>query len=309
MAKKITPKSTKPEIYEAYEQLLKDNAKATENQPQIKKEVEMKTAIVEKVKEMTMESLISTMADSKVQVMSTMESLMAKLNNEVVKFNEVQQAIEFAREELKTVHNVTNLLNNIQSLEDMRDQKSIEIQAEIDNLQVELEKKAVEQREQYETYKRNRKRDEEQFDYDMRISQRNTKTEYELKIKNYQDQLKDLEDKQAYFQELEAARGKFDEEKALAVNEAAKNAEETQIKKNGYKIREMEHTYKSAIALKDQTIETQTAKIDDLVVAINELKERNKELMVEVSGIAKASIDGASKSASNINVTTSDNKK
>ena len=309
MAKKITPKSTKPEIYEAYEQLLKDNAKATENQPQIKKEVEMKTAIVEKVKEMTMESLISTMADSKVQVMSTMESLMAKLNNEVVKFNEVQQAIEFAREELKTVHNVTNLLNNIQSLEDMRDQKSIEIQAEIDNLQVELEKKAVEQREQYETHKRNRKRDEEQFDYDMRISQRNTKTEYELKIKNYQDQLKDLEDKQAYFQELEAARGKFDEEKALAVNEAAKNAEETQIKKNGYKIREMEHTYKSAIALKDQTIETQTAKIDDLVVAINELKERNKELMVEVSGIAKASIDGASKSASNINVTTSDNKK
>ncbi len=223
MENKITSKSTKNQILEAYESLLSKLKSQKSEEPKKVQEEQKKEEIVSKAGELSNEGIIKRISDLKVSVSSSLDNLGEQYLTEYKKFAELQEAIEIEKNNLKDLYGLSANSDSLAAMilaqkeqkesfeKEMANQKSeLEdlIKSEKENFEHEMSQKRevwkkeqidqdLKAKETQEELKKSRKRDEEEYEYNLKIKRKKEQDIYE---QNKLQQEKELEEKKVSFE-------------------------------------------------------------------------------------------------------------
>ena len=188
----ITKTSTKNEIFDAYETLIKKVADLDNMKPQEIREKEEKQAIVKKVSEMTPDTIIRGIADLKLKVATAFDQVEDSLLAEQKKLAEIRQAIEVQKTMIDELYQVKVTADSLAAMLLAHREKKLQLEAESVELKAALaqkredfdadmtrkkvdwdKEKAIIQAELKEEKDRSRKehqREEDEFTYNLQLS-------------------------------------------------------------------------------------------------------------------------------------------
>jgi hypothetical protein len=257
-AKKLSMKSTKEEMLDAYNTILKQLQEKRENEMKPEKKIEEKKIIetVKAAESLTSEGVVRELGNLKFDIGKTLTSISDSLEAQVVSLNGLQNAISAKEKELQELYEIDKSAMSLAALIESQnlkrrefltemEQKKEELIREIDNMQEVWDKAkeehdaAVKERDTAE--KKRQAREKEEFDYVFQKEQQqlkdkaayeNDKWENEIKSKKEQaeKELKSREqviaEKEEELTDLRKRSASFPKELEFAVNKAVKEASE-----------------------------------------------------------------------------------
>ena len=336
METKVTTKSTKNQILDAYNALLKQQQEKKTEEPKKVQVQQQKLELTEKAKSLSHEGIVKNITDLKVSVASSLDKLGENFVSEFKKFEELQQAINIEKQNLEDLYqlsaNTDSLAVMLLAQKEKRDQFEQEMELRKKELNDQIvatkekhelemvEKRAAWKKEQAdyqyaemdqtEKIKKERDREEEEFQYNLKITRKKGADQFEEKK---QKQEKELAEKKAAFQKEFADRKAAIEEAETELNELRKKAAEfpselekavtgaiqsttEKLESNyNFEIKLREKEVEGEIKLKDQTIATLNAKIKEMDTAMKEMSQKTIKAESSVKDIAIKAIESSSK--------------
>lgn len=347
MEPEISLKNTKNEILAAYEEALKKMQTQKTTEPKQVQEEKRQQETIKKASENTTEGIVNGITTLKLNVAKELDKLSELLTAEFKKLEDIQIAIRLEKHNLEELYQVTanadSLAAMIQSQKDkkslfeteMADKRNaLEEKMNADKLsfdeKIKNEKESFEtsmkdqkelwkteqliwtelQKELKEKYEKERKREEEEYVYTLKLTRKKEADLYEEKKNSL---LKELTEKKIAFDKDIANReaevvSAENELKELRTKSAAFPSEiektvATSVKSATDKLQaefrfEKELTAKQTegdIKLKEQTIETLKSKIKDMDVIISELSKKAVTAESSVKDIAMKAIESSGK--------------
>jgi hypothetical protein len=324
MTKTISDKNTKTEILEAYNDMLEKmkEQKAADTKV-IKKEVEEKE-IVKKASQHSVEGIVKNMADLKLEIIKSMDSLGERLITEFKKLTELQQAIEVETKTIEDIYNIKVEAESLTALIAAQRDKRIAFEAEMEQKKADFDndmtqKKLLWKKEQddfefakkeRETQsKKERQREEEDYLYNLQLKRKKEADVYEENAANLE---KELTEKKAAFEKefIERESSLSAREKELAelkarvdlfpkeLEKAIKDAEKSVTERLNFT-----HSHEAELASKEiegdrklyqQKIAALESKIGEQDDLIKQLTQKANEAGLQVQSIAIKAIEGAS---------------
>ncbi|MDR1895624.1 MAG: hypothetical protein LBR10_02405, partial [Prevotellaceae bacterium] len=107
MESQISNKSTKTEILEAYEALLKNVQQAKNEVPKQVQEEKHKKETVEKVSGITVEGIVKNIHNLKSNLSNSLDELQISLSNEFKKLEEIRAAIVIEKQSLEDLYSLS----------------------------------------------------------------------------------------------------------------------------------------------------------------------------------------------------------
>jgi hypothetical protein len=324
MTKTISDKNTKTEILEAYNDMLEKmkEQKAADTKV-IKKEVEEKE-IVKKASQHSVEGIVKNMADLKLEIIKSMDSLGERLITEFKKLTELRQAIEVETKTIEDIYNIKVEAESLTALIAAQRDKRIAFEAEMEQKKADFDndmtqKKLLWKKEQddfefakkeRETQsKKERQREEEDYLYNLQLKRKKEADVYEENAANLE---KELTEKKAAFEKefIERESSLSAREKELAelkarvdlfpkeLEKAIKDAEKSVTERLNFT-----HSHEAELASKEiegdrklyqQKIAALESKIGEQDDLIKQLTQKANEAGLQVQSIAIKAIEGAS---------------
>jgi len=319
MDKKITIKSTKNQIMEAYNELLKKLQAQKAEEPKKVQEQQQKTELTNKAKDLSNESIVKDITDLKVSVSAEFDKLAGQFVSEYKKFEELQKAINIEKQNLEDLYQLSANTDSLAVMLLAQKEKREQFEQEMAERQQELSEKIKTDKEKHEAEMaekrslwkkeqedkqlaakekeaittKERKREEEEYNYNLKISRKKEADLYEEKKLKLE---KELTEKKAAFEK------EFAERKA-AIEEA--EAELTELrKKNKAFPAELEKAVNDAIKntteklvsahqfeikLREKEIEGELKLKDQTITALNaKIKEMETSIKEMSQKTAKA---------------------
>ena len=296
-APKPTVKNTKSEILTAYDELLKQ----VEKNKSIKAEEQkgqMKSDIVQRASSEGAKDIIHKIAELKVQVNETLESLGKNLLNERSKLSDLQEAIAVEQARIKDTHEIMVNANSLEALLLAQKKKKEEfeqcIEAEKEKFRAEMAEKKTAwvkekqeheqtQKDKIELQKKEWQRQEEEYEYQRKITQQKDNDQYQL---NKQLLERELEDRKKKLEEEFALRENTISAQEQELTELRKLRDETDkiLKENVESARkqltvELEQKYKFASELKQKETDSENSLLKQNIKFLEEkLQEKNKTI-------------------------------
>ncbi len=336
MNSKVTTKSTKNQILDAYNELLKMQQEKKTEEPKKVQVQQQKLELTNKAKTLSNEGIVKGIAELKVSVSSALDKLAEQFVGEYKKFEELQQAITIEKQNLEDLYQLSANTDSLAAMllaqkeqrekfeEEMLQRKqelSDRITADKEKHENEMaEKRAAWKKEQTEyqesqkekadILKKDRSREEEEFQYNLKLTRKKDADLYEEKN---QKQEKELSEKRAEFEkefagrktaieeaetELKDLRKKatnFPAELEKAVKDAIKSTTDTLETNHKFEIQLREKEVEGELKLKDQTIQALNAKIKEMDSTIKEMSQKTAKAETSVKDIALKAIESSSK--------------
>ena len=312
MDPEISPKSTKQEILEAYNDMLQKIQ--LQQNPQQKREKEEKESVVIKASSNSKDGLFKKITDLKIQINQTLEEVGDSFQSEFRQLSEIREAIAVEKKNLEDIYqlhaNADSLAAMLMTQQEKR--KAFEEEMIVQKEEWDLEKTEMERqvKEQKETLTRERKREEEEYKYTLTLKRKKDQDIYEeqkLLLNKELDELRTSSEKEFKERELSltsretelAELRKKVEQFPVDLTASVKNAEKTisekltqqfEIEKKLF-LKETE----TELKLKDQTIQTLEAKVKELELYIKQLTTKAETAEKTVKDIAIKAIESASK--------------
>jgi len=308
----LSPKSTKQEILDAYNDLLEKIQ--NQQNPQQKREKEEKEAIVIKAASNSKDGLFKKITDLKIQVNQTLEEVGDSLQSEFRQLSEIREAISIEKKNLEDIYQIHANADSMAAMLMAQQEKrrAFEEEMTLQKDEWEMEKAEMERqlKEQKETLTRDRKRDEEEYKYTLTLKRKKEQDIYEeqklllekelgeLKSsseKEFKERELSLTSKEAELEDLRKKVGQFPDD----LNTAVKNTEKTIDEKltQQYEIEKkifLKET-ETELKLKDQSIQTLETKVKELELYIKQLTTKAETAEKTVKDIAIKAIESASK--------------
>jgi hypothetical protein len=182
MTREISSKSTKNEIMEAYEELLNKVKNSKPEDPRKEQEQKKNQDLVKTASSQTFDGVVTQMASLKVQLTSAIDKLSENLTTEYQKFADLQKAIAIEKENLQNLYQLSVETDSLAAM--LLAQKERKAQFDAEMLQTkqafdsemtekralwkkEQEQQAQQQKEYEENLKKTRKRDEDEYAYNL----------------------------------------------------------------------------------------------------------------------------------------------
>jgi hypothetical protein len=323
MEKKVTPSSTKTEILEAYSELLKQMDGQNPGQPKEMKESEEREKVLKNAGSINKEGIIKQIAGLKISLNSELEKVEEALVTESKKLSQVQEAIQIQEQRLQDLYGINATADSIAVILTLQKDKKESFEKEMEQKQKQLDEEIAETRQKWDKEKKEaellmkeekdrllkqRKRDEEEYTYNLEISRKkdtdlyaqkkaglekelaDKKDKFEQEIKsreqaviNAETELNDLRDKNASFPKL----------MEQSVKEAvAENTEKLQtIYKFDGQLKAKE--YETDVKLRDQEIANLKAKIKDLESQLAQSSSKAEQADKSAKDIAIRAIESS----------------
>lgn len=194
--KEISAKSTKNEILEAYNDLLK---KIQEDKPLdrlAEKKKEGDKEIVKAASQNSIEKIVKGLAEIKLDIGNVLDTLEEKLITEYKKLTELQQAIGIEQKELDEIHeikvNADSLAALMQAQKEKRSLFEKEMEETKNSFESEMTQKRLSWKKEQEDYeiskkerdakiKKERDREEEEYNYNLQMTRKKDNDIYEAK--------------------------------------------------------------------------------------------------------------------------------
>jgi hypothetical protein len=347
MEPEISLKNTKNEILSAYEDALKQLQGQKNTEPKQAQEEKRQFEVVKKASENTTEGIVTGITTLKLNVAKELDKLSEQLSSEYKKLEDIQLAMRLEKKNLEELYQVTanadslaamiqaqkekkalfetemadkrlvledkmkaDKLNSDEKIRNENDAFETTMKAQKELAKTEQAKWAEQQKELKEKTEKDRKREEEEYAYNLKLTRKKETDLYEEKKAS---QEKELAEKKKAF-ELEIAQREAqvvaaeNELKELRTKNAAFPAEidkavATAVKLATEKLQaefrfERELTAKQNegdIKLKEQTVETLKSKIKDMDAIFAELSKKASVAETSVKDIAMKAIESSSK--------------
>jgi hypothetical protein len=347
METEISTKNTKNEILAAYEELLAKVQNQKSDQPKLIQEETRKKEVIAKASENSVEGIVNGIASLKLGLAKELDKLSEQLIAEYKKLADIQSAIQLEKKNLEDLYEVTANADSLAAMLLAQKEKKVVFETEMAQRKADLEEKlktdkalfdekmAVEkenfesamkakkelwqtdqqkwteqQKELKETTEKQRKREEEEYLYNLKLTRKKETDTYEEKKARLE---KELADKKAAFEKeisereakLVAAEAELNElrkkaetfpkdlEKAVAAAEKA--VTEKLTTKYDFEKQLTARQTEGEIKLKEQTINTLQAKIKDLETFNKELSGKANVAEANVKDIAIKAIENSRK--------------
>ncbi|MEI6435486.1 MAG: hypothetical protein WCP32_11620 [Bacteroidota bacterium] len=333
MPKEIIAKtSTKNEIFDAYESLLKKVADLDNMKPQEIREKEEKQTLVKKVSEMTPDNIVRGIADLKLKVAASFDLVEDSLLAEQKKLSEIRQAIEVQKTMIDELYQVKITADSLAAMLLAHKEKKLQLEAEARELKIALDQKRedfdtdmtqkkadwdkektriqTDLKEEKERVRKEHQREEEEFNYNLQLKRRKEQDEYNEKRRKAEfdfaakkseteDILQEREDAVAIreqdFGQLHARVAKFEEDLAKAVKDAEKNATDKLKMQVGFEKELLLKEHEGILKLKEQTILSLENRIKEQENYIKQLNQKAELADRSVKDIAIRAIDSSAK--------------
>ncbi|OQB74897.1 MAG: hypothetical protein BWX89_00253 [candidate division TA06 bacterium ADurb.Bin131] len=226
--KKITISSTKKEMLEAYNQLLKEleEKEAGQVSPERKIDEKKSCEVVEVASSLSTDGIVQSIGNLKSEIGKLLSEISDKLENEVKKFNATEQAVKVKESELQEVYEISRSAQTLAALIEAQNRKKQEFEEEMarrkeeieqqlqqmqEAKKIEEEKHKEEMKEQEAEEKKRREREKEEYIYNFnrqkkiemdRLQDEKEKLEKEFK-QRMQEKEKELSEKEQKLSEKE----------------------------------------------------------------------------------------------------------
>jgi hypothetical protein len=195
-ARKLSPTSTKQEMMEAYNTLLKqlEEKRETELKPEKKLEEKRTKETVQVAETLSAEGVVKEIGGLKSEMGKMLTQIADKLEEEVNKFNTTQKAIAIKEKELQELYEIEKSAMTLAALIEAQTQKRQQFETEMAARKEELSQDIQAQREEWdkekEAYeaeikerdvaeKKRRDREKEEFEYSFKRQQQISKDKFE----------------------------------------------------------------------------------------------------------------------------------
>ncbi len=289
MEKKVSISQTKKEILDAYHELLQKIESKNEEPKDVQKR-EMAEKTVKDVSRFSVDSINKNIAGLKITISSTLDKLEEQMVGVFKKFEKLHESVKIERENLEELYQISANAHSLSALIAAQKEKQEAFEKEIEEKK--LQCKAEEEKIQSEITEakvisdKQRKRDEEEYQYNLKIRRTKDQDEYE---ENKNKLEKDLLEKKALFEkEMVEREAKLKEAETELLELREKDKEfpvilEKDVKKaqqETEKILKQQYDFEKQLSdnkiigeqkLKDQTIKTLEAKIKDIEALLRQL--------------------------------------
>jgi len=318
--KKLSMSSTKQEMMEAYQGVLKllEEKKETELKPEKKLEEKKAKEAVRVADSLSSEGVVQEISGLKIEIGKVLTQIGDKLEDEVNKFKAIQSAIELKEKELQELYEIEKSALTLAALIETQNQKRQQFEAEMTARKEELNQDIQTQRlewakekEEYEaqikerdlTEKKRREREKEEYDYSFKRQQILAKDKFEdekakqekesqLKKAQMENELKEREkviaEKEEELNDLRKKASLFPKELETAVGKAVKETTErlNLEAKNREELLKKEfigerNVLTTRIESLEKTVKEQSAQIAGLTQFLEKANQKVQEIAVK----------------------------
>ncbi len=196
MAKTFTPKSTKAEILEAYEELLGTVQCTRTEDPRRDQEQKRNDDIIKVASSQSFDGVVTHMANLKVQLTSTLDKLSENLTAEFQKFTDLKKAIAIERDNLQNLYQLTAETDSLAAMLLAQKERKAKFDTEMSEAKQlfdaemsekraawkrEQEQQTIQQKEYDDNLKRTRKREEDEYSYNLALQRKKEADAYNEK--------------------------------------------------------------------------------------------------------------------------------
>lgn len=321
---KVSAKSKKSDILEAYEELLKKVETTQPISSQEKKVEKEKQEVLFGSLKLNDEKIIKNIAHLKLTIGQSLDQLEQAFSEEYRKLSNLQKAIEI---ETSTIEELYGIKRNARSLEvlllaqkERKEQFELEMRKIEEELEQEIEEKKqswkkeeeifeTEKKEQALQLKKERKRDEEDYNYTLQLERKKDNDLYEEKKQTLEKELrgkklaletefaqreKVVSEQEQEFKNLKQEVELFPEKLEAAVKQAEAGVKEELEREFNYKTELTSQEYAGEKKLNLQTISSLKEKIKEQEEIIYQLTQKANTAGDQVQAIAIKAIEGAS---------------
>jgi hypothetical protein len=346
MEKELSTKNTKQEILDAYNEILEKVQSSDKIEPKVQKEQEEKKNLVKSALQNSEQSIIKNIAELKIGLNTSLDKISEHLVNEQKRLSQIQEAIGLEQKRLEDLYQINANADSLAALIMTQKEKKVSFEKEIADkkeltekevadkisqteqkiqqlnfdFDVEIaEKKALWKKEQNDhelsvkerdtNITKIRKREEEEYAYNIQITRKKDKDNYEQNKELLEKQLIDkktnfdkeiaereklVAERETEFAELKKNAENFEKELAKAITETEKRVTQQLTTKFGYETQLKDKETEGEIKLKDQTILTLQNKIKDLETLNKQLSAKVDNSEINVKEIAIKALDTSS---------------
>ncbi|MGA1875645.1 MAG: hypothetical protein ACMUIA_08550 [bacterium] len=238
--KEVSASSTKSEILEAYRELSERIKEQKPVDRQAEKKREDEARMVKDASQLSSERIIKGLADIKLEIGKSMDTLEEKLLAQYKNLSELQQALDIEKRELEEVHEIKVNADSLAALLAAQKEKKADFEAEMEqkrnDFESEMSEKRLQWKKEQESFelakkdreaqlKKERSREEEEYSYNLQLKRKKERDAYEAGKAALE---KELADKKAVV-EKELADKKATMEKDLAERESVIKTKEKEL--------------------------------------------------------------------------------
>ncbi len=288
---KVSERSTKNEIFDAYQELLEKVTTGTVDDESVKQEQNFLDSAARE----TVEKVTNDLSKLRISANQTISSLTEQLTSEAERFSTLQKAISIAQKELEEINQIKVRAGMLKRMIEVQKQEGEKFDAEMAAKRTTWEE---EQKTYEEHLRKERKREEEEYIYQKSLRARREKDTYDAEKRAWEQDLQ--EKKKLHAQqvlELEELRKKVAAQ-PLDIDKAVKSAvaqglaqekKDSQIRQNFAKQEWDSKQQLSALKIStlEQMVKAQTAEIEELKRQLEKATQQVKDIAVKVIEGAK----------------------
>lgn len=281
----ISPKSTKAELFAAYEEMKEkfEEAKKEELPPAQKETARRQEALIlTKTESYTSENLETEINGLSQKIQISLEAKKKELIAESQKLAELRQAIQIETQKLDEIHHIALAADTLQTLIADYELKEKDLSQKFDNLNIQLQEEISQKKKSWE-------REYEEYLYDLKISRKKEKDDYEAEQAKKQTAWQmEMDKKETEFNERKLALDKQAEENERMREQVQNFPEELEQKIKEAKD-EQEKLFKKDFAVEKQLFEQKSsAEKGILEVKVANLEDIIKNQSAEIVSLKKA---------------------
>ncbi|HQM70342.1 MAG TPA: hypothetical protein PK521_13620, partial [Bacteroidales bacterium] len=300
MEKKLSLTSTKSEILNAYNELVKKIQESKQENPKAEQEKKVKETTVETAAKLTDEEIIGAISALKLSLNSKLDKIEDDLTTERQKLAKIREAISVEDQRLKDLYQINAGADSLAAILAAQKEKKEEFEREMADRKNELEEQIKQEKlnrdketklweekrkEAEEALKKQRTREEEEYKYNLQLARKKDKDEYEQKkakleqeliqkMESFESGIKVREQTVAAAEkelaELRLKAESFPSELEKAVQEAINETTARLEKDYKFEKQLLLKDHEGEIKLKNQQIESLMAKIKDLELQLKQ---------------------------------------
>lgn len=283
------------------------------------------------------EGIVKEISGLKVSLSTALDKLNESYITEFRKFEELQQAIQIEKRQLEDLYQLSASTDSLSAMLLAQKEKKEQFEQEMATRKTELDKKIKTEKERFDTEmaekrsqwkkeqelyaaqskealdekKKSQLREDEEYLYNLKITQKKETDQYEEKKQKLEKELSDkkaafekefaeretkIQEAEAELKELRIKNAAFPDELEKAVNAASLAISEKLETQFGFEKELKKKETEGELKLKDQIIATLNAKIKDMETSIKELSQKATTAESSVKDIAIRAIESSSKS-------------
>jgi hypothetical protein len=330
----ISPKSTKEQIFAAYNDVLeKLNDKQAEMPQEIKKKQEEKT-IVAKAAAHSPDAIVSDLSGIKLKTLKQLDTLSEELLEEFQKLSDIRQAICSEQNHLEDLYQIKETTNTLAALFQAHIEQKEKLQQERDQQKQDFDQVMASQRlhweeesgrferefqEKKDKQEKDYKREEEEYIYARDLKRRKETDDYNTKKAALEKDLtvmkEDLQKREAvmsgkekFLVDLQAKVDQFPEELSKAVAEAEEKLQTQILQRHDYESQIKQKEHEGLIKFQGLQVTSLQGKIKEQEALIKELSQKADQAAENIQAIACRALDTSSQRFVPVSVTTHEDK-